>query len=481
MMHGKIIKFDYDWIVSKTDTERYSVCLTWAERQILLTLVDYIGWSTRWISPTGQTIDTDKIQAWRETITGELMSMCPVDCDDVIACVIAEIGGTATTLEDALRDWLREHGSTNPELYPADQDIPPVEGVTENLNIEGCDNNAMFGFTKQLVAFIDDLIQAFFNDIELASNKLELFDAVFDSVPVLTNVLQLVDYYIDSIVENYVAAFDSELENQIACDWFCIMVAPGSDCTFTWDDIITYLNQKLAYSLSDVNLEDWADFVVAGTWTGDEPVYIMFMTVAAVLSMGADWTGITLAYIQRAIAAFFNDPDPDWSTLCTQCYWTYTIDFTTEQGDWAVSTDFLNINQGTYVASTGWRTTWQNNGSGGDDSTRALCIAHPMSANSIINTVSVHYTNTNSGHWDGSGVFNHAFIRTPSLVFSEHSPVSLPNGAQGLSYTGDGVMEEQAEFVISLYSGRWYSDSDPGGQCTLTSITVSGVGDNPFD
>lgn len=484
MKRGKVIQFDWDFIGAKDDTEDISICLTWAERQILLTTLDYVGWLTRWYSPTEQTIDQDQIDEWRDSIAGKLMfGVCPVDCNDVIACIIAALDGTGTSLPDSLLEWLAEH-QNDVQPYPNDGN-GSIEIASEDLNIEGCDNDIIFGFTLQLTQAFHRWVTDFLEIVESITNSVELADAVLDSVPTLTSVLSLVDYFVETVAEAYAANYDDELESQIACDLFCIAIE-NEDCSLTFDDILQYLSDKLFYELSDITLSDWATFVSAGFWDGDEFVYIMFLTLAQVLAIGGDWTGITLAYIQRVISSFFNDPNSDWATLCTQCYWTYDIDFTTEQGGWYLADIFLSEEQGAYVSGVGWQPTTQNNGIGGDDTTKAVAIGFDLSSqNTHFNYIVVTYDFSNSGNWDGTGDTNIIALRLgghPINNVEEVSAVSHPTGTDyGMSFTGDVVPDGRTQLCIQFVAGRLFADTNPGGNVTIKSISAFGVGDNPFD
>lgn len=72
---GKMIFFNYDWINEQTGQCEY--CLTDAQVQLIFTMLDYIGWQTRWESSTG-TIDLDIIEQYKTDLAEALMNSC---CD----------------------------------------------------------------------------------------------------------------------------------------------------------------------------------------------------------------------------------------------------------------------------------------------------------------------------------------------------------------------------------------------------------------
>lgn len=70
----KALLWDYDFLLSRSDDE---CCYSLSDRevQILLTLVDYVGWRTRY-QPTDTTIDPETISKWQGNLARELMSGC---------------------------------------------------------------------------------------------------------------------------------------------------------------------------------------------------------------------------------------------------------------------------------------------------------------------------------------------------------------------------------------------------------------------
>ena len=481
MSRNKIIQFDYDWIMSKDDVTAISVCLTWRERQILLSMLDQVGWLTRW---TGTPV-LDVIENWRDELFSKLIGECPVNCADVIACIIAALDGEGTDLEQTLIDWL---GKNQNEIDVFPDGIGTIERSADNLTGDyGCNPDDLFGFAMQLTQAMNRWILDFFEIIEVATNSVELVGAVYDSVPLLTSLTDLVDYVVDTVRENYEANYDDELEQHIACDLFCLMMA-NETCSLTWDEILTYFSQQTAYELADVNLDDWGTFVLTGSWDGDEFVYIMFMTLVAVLGIGGDWTGISLAFIQRTIAAWFNDPDSDWAVLCTDCAWEYTIDFTVDGvGNWVVGSLANAENQGVFTASVGWEETPQDNSENpeeGHDWSKALCIEHPMSCDSQLTYVLIEYDFGNSAHWEGSDNTNVVVITHPTPLNTIYA-VSAESHPTGSAYHAQIIANHPIEnggvFKMRFMSGRWWTNSNPGGYCTIKNITVRGTGDNPFD
>lgn len=322
-VNGKLIYWDYDAISARSTSER-AVCLTEKERAILINTLEFVGWKTRWKSTIGTTIVQDTIDGWRDTLIYKLGSTdCSMDCGDVLACLIDALGDDDASLRIALEAWIRDHqGNILP--YPAGDELS--QAVTNNLNEYGCDADIIYGFALQLVQLFHALAQDLFEIIEVVTNAVELISAVVDSIPLLTEATDLISFFQEAIYENYLANYDSALETTIACELWCLMVGNDS-CSLTWNDLLTYFSLKAAYELEDLTIWDWASFCTAGVWDGDDWVFITFMTVAAILGLGGDWAGITLAQVERLVLAFFNDPNSDWETQCEVCTWRVDYDF----------------------------------------------------------------------------------------------------------------------------------------------------------
>lgn len=72
---GKVIQLDYDFIISLTGECEY--CLTDAQVQIILGMLDYVGWTTRWYSESG-TLDPQIILDLQGGLAERLnMGCCP--------------------------------------------------------------------------------------------------------------------------------------------------------------------------------------------------------------------------------------------------------------------------------------------------------------------------------------------------------------------------------------------------------------------
>lgn len=77
-VQGKIIQTDYDLVMSMTG--ECEVCLTNAQIQMILSVIDYWNWPTRWYSPIEQPIVRNDIETIAADLARRLMMAC---CGDV--------------------------------------------------------------------------------------------------------------------------------------------------------------------------------------------------------------------------------------------------------------------------------------------------------------------------------------------------------------------------------------------------------------
>lgn len=113
---GKIIQLDYDAIIPQTDECLY--CLTDGQVEMILSVLDYFGWSTRWYSASG-TIDKSVILALQGDLGARLMNGC---CGDEIPVRYRYLSdGTLQRSEDGGVTWENDPDNdprNNSTIYP---------------------------------------------------------------------------------------------------------------------------------------------------------------------------------------------------------------------------------------------------------------------------------------------------------------------------------------------------------------------------
>lgn len=409
-------------------------------------------------------------------------------CAAMVQCLQGIIDTPYEELSDELRQLLealkqiqKTEGSTSyPILY---NDNPAlIEGVP------GCDLDHLYAATLGLVDFAYIAIMDVLQDIDAATSGLAKAADIISAVPVLgllpfDEIVDMANEFFEDLYSNFLSSYSEPLRREYSCDLFCIA---KDNCGLFFVQAFDYFAGRATLSIDTFDLEDVVEFLTQGVFSGVEYVHVAHALFFFVLAFGGNWGKYSADFLEKEVASKFNDSDPDWAIFCDECTWSYQWNWTAGHGNWELSDDFVVDYQGVYVPGTGWQTTWKNNGpnpghSGGNDSTRAVCIAYPLNADTQITSVDLVYDLVNSGNWDGTGQDQEIHVRTPALVLAVKGAHGDPSGTdKHLSNSGNFTVT-QDEIVITLRSGRWFQNADPGGEVTLRSIEIHGVGDNPFE
>jgi hypothetical protein len=122
---GKIIALNYDaYNDLPGDTCLY--CLTDRQQMILLALVEFVGWKTRWYSPSGATILKDTVEGYQADLAAALMTD---RCEEIIT----KLDAIKDEL-DAIQNTVDDTGGTVTDLFlgQAAQDVT-IAGIVADL------------------------------------------------------------------------------------------------------------------------------------------------------------------------------------------------------------------------------------------------------------------------------------------------------------------------------------------------------------
>jgi len=275
-------------------------------------------------------------------------------CDAVAAC----IANSESETYSALNDWMLAQLQDNTDIINAISGIGNIDGTAipganQQLYAD-CDLDNLFGFCRQMVQLMNLEVEQFFEVLEVISNNVEFAAYVGDEAPALSTVATFISYLQNTLVESYLANYDIDYENDLACELFCF-AQDQPDCELKWADITQIMADRVSEDLTNLSLSDLLTYVLSGGWSGDEFCDASILVFAFLMQIGADWAGITFAKIQQIMTSFFNDPDSDWMTLCGCGYlYVYEYDqayqngFTPTQGTWATSTALYSTTSAPY-------------------------------------------------------------------------------------------------------------------------------------
>lgn len=272
----------------------------------------------------------------------ECLDMPINDCEQVANCIE---NNPAT--REALSDWFRD-SDYNEALERALEGLTsPGTGYSPG---GGCDEDALFG---SVTAVFDELNQSAVDFLEILDASTQVVELLSEwgeelvalsiasggSWAVVTGVLAVistvVEQFITDLIQNYQAAFTSELRDELRCEFFCY--ALNNNCGYTANDILTWLEPQIAFSADDLlDLISWffgltidiSRQMVLRMWYLELALY-KFAITNTLASIFAGQTAkdamVRLTKVSQAA-----NPDPDWMIICDACSvvptfsWTYT-------------------------------------------------------------------------------------------------------------------------------------------------------------
>lgn len=265
-------------------------------------------------------------------------------CSAMVTC----LENTESGVSSAFADWLIQQIQENEEVQQAfdgigNADGTAVPGATTTM-IADCDLDNLFGFCKQTVQMMNQLVTGMFEIIEVITNDVEMLVYINDAAPALGTLASFVTWLQNTLAESYLANYDIDYENDLACELFCFAQdQPG--CALNWFNITDLLGARVGTAVTSISIQQMLTYVLSGGWSGDEFCDVSMLLLAFVMQIGGDWTGISFAKIQQIVQSFLNDPDSDWMTLCDCGYvyyyeydQAYQNNFDPIQGQWATPT-----------------------------------------------------------------------------------------------------------------------------------------------
>jgi hypothetical protein len=131
-MAGKVLQWDYDEILAASEQK---CCFSLQKRDValILAITEQMKWKTRYISPSGATINTDWIDTWASGLERRLMDGC---CPDGTLSQFTDDGIFQTSV-DGGATW-----QDNPDDDPRNQGtlLPPLGAADDSVKCAAADN-----------------------------------------------------------------------------------------------------------------------------------------------------------------------------------------------------------------------------------------------------------------------------------------------------------------------------------------------------
>jgi len=222
-----------------------------------------------------------------------------------------------------------------------------------------CDNDKLYGMCLQLTQLLntvsENLLDIFVAGLAQASNLGDLIEAipVVGELP-LDDILQFLAKMAGQVNTAYQAAYDTQLEEDISCLFFC---EASIDCELTFEDARDIIKDLIANPVSAQDFVSMVNDIIANNWIGEQSVYLFFYFILETIIFGGEILGQDVNRFATTVATYFNDPNPDWETLCTCCEiveetWDFTV--SSQSPTWNLR---AGVDGSSYVASEGYRGT----------------------------------------------------------------------------------------------------------------------------
>jgi hypothetical protein len=239
-------------------------------------------------------------------------------CEQVADCI-----ETNEATQAALSSFLNQNGYGTGDGTPTAPNYwTSNETILDGSQISGCDNDNLFGGIKQSVQFINARITDFLEQAELITNIAERIQLAIAGIPIVgalpaDEVVGFIDQIFEEIAENYAANYTVDLENEYACDLFCLV---KDTCELDFQAFADYFLTRVGESIDSG--EDFAQFILwftTGVFSGTAVVDAAFALVCSALAYSSNVFGINISNLALTLTAAMNDPDSDWTILCEDC------------------------------------------------------------------------------------------------------------------------------------------------------------------
>lgn len=390
----------------------------------------------------------------------------PVDlCQLILDCI-----NTTPAIQQAIGQYSLTSAIT--EITPEQQIILDTDLFDSQAP---CNNDQIYGMTLQLTDFLnavsEDILELFVTAFAAPGRLGDIIEAipVIGSLPG-DDILQILEKLATQINDAYQAGYDTQIREDISCDLFCISQA---DCVLTLEEARNYFKDKLTVAVTDTDFLSVANDIIANNWLGEQSIYVMHWLILDTIIFGGEMLGIDVNRMVTTISSFYNDPNPDWATLCVNCSWTSVLDLTVSDYGFVFGTGQLGNPAGVWTDGIGIVGSEYQ----GDGDARIGCFGSWDIDESTITSFRMEGSITRGSH---SGytlatiqqLKNNAVVEQQKTTPFTAYPVGVPTNFNillgGFSETIDEI------FAFILASGK-----ATNGACVMTKVTIQGTGAKP--
>lgn len=352
-------------------------------------------------------------------------------------------------------------------------DTTPQNSTNEAVDLFGspatCDNDQIFGMVVQFTALLnvvsEDILEKAVNGFSLPGRLGDMIEAipVIGEMP-FDDIAQFTEALATDVNDAYVAAYDTALSEDIACGLFCLT---QDDCELTMATARDYFKGLLIDFISGLNMLDIIGDILDGAWLGDQAVYMMHYFILETLIIGGEILGVDVDRLATTIATYYNDPDSDWSTLCTSCVWSYVA----LGGSGNPVLDGWTIEYGTYNAIDD---TIENGEENPSSDVARVRFTVPAGLTANITKMIVNGVIVNPGTARDQRV---TLFDSDDVVIVESETSTNQDGIHIETWDGNQALSEGDYFEYQIATAN---NAGTPFSAIMRSMVVQGTGDNPF-
>lgn len=409
---------------------------------------------------------------------------CMIDCVDVANCV-----ETSSETQSAIANYLVASGYGNPNsLDPnsttiGDRMPTSVQNSSVNGDLESCDLDVLWGAVLEIATRLDENARTLLENLIVINDIAQRYVGLVEAIPIIGDVAGSIAKEFTEVIPDIYNSFNAysstEHIEQLACEIFEQVCAECRYPTFAevvntvaasaFGDLLSWDSINLAVVI--------ADFIEVTGFTPTLVWYSMLEFELFTLYAGASWNGLSgNAAIGMWAALGADNPSTDWQLLCEACasgVWCYAWDFTTSDGGWTVTTQPSDGDRGEYVASSGWHTKLNNDGSSAFQSVK---IRDDFSSSVSFTRIEADFTYTKGTFWT-TGLNAIAFTAGDGTALASTQESLISNGVQTIAYN---VTSTRTAIQFQIWAGIVNNPaSNPNGEATITAIRLYGDGTLP--
>ncbi len=290
--------------------------------------------------------------------------------------------------------------------------LPTGTGGTTAPIANECDRNTLWAGCLGVIQQMNRNNNDFLEKMSALTEPTDRVSHLLGLVPVLgsiaSDLLDFVNTLFTGITANYFAEYDTDYENEVTCQLFCLAISNCPDGYMSFEEIYNIFKDRLEASFTiESALLDVIQYLATGTWSGTQVCDFMFMFQMQAIRSGNKFLTSTLLSLQTMFEVGASVPSSAWIELCTDCPPEPTdtcLDFTTGKHGWDI---YLAI--GTYVGGSGFQVI----NSGGDYylyTTADMDVTRLGTVSAVTLTFSAAVTNItfNAVGYSGSLVYSSA-------------------------------------------------------------------------